>query len=316
MQAVYMIPKVVNDFFETLSKKDVFQAKRLKKLGSEIDYEGLESFLNFCVESKLGTVDSLTDAYIFLNKMILEETLYFRRNEKYRFSKIADVEDIVYNNPEYMGKYMIGLSISDYIWPQHLVMMRYFEQVLPKMITIKENAPTNSKSRLVNRGGYLEIGPGCGQLLIRAIQSKTFTSIKACDLSSTSAKLCNDYLKYIGYKDISVKVEDFFSYDDSHQFDCIVMGEVLEHVENPGEMLDKIYKLLDYSGKAFISTVINAPAIDHIYLFQDVEQVFDVMQNSGFIIDDYKIACSGGLELEAAVRLKEAINIGMLVKKS
>lgn len=165
--------------------------------------------------------------------------------------------------------------------------------------------------------GYLEIGSGLGQYLIRALKSKCFNDYLAVDLSPTSVKQCEEYLCYLGMDKTGYRIqqEDFFDFSAEKQFDFIVMGEVLEHVEQPEAMLEKINSLLAKTGRAFITTVINAPAIDHIYLFCSKEEVLDMVQRAGFLVEDCICVTAGDISLEKAVKHKFAVDIAMVLKK-
>ena len=45
-----MIPKIVSDFFDVLCEKDAFQEKHIQSMEKdEIDFDGFEKFLNYCV---------------------------------------------------------------------------------------------------------------------------------------------------------------------------------------------------------------------------------------------------------------------------
>ncbi len=246
-------------------------------------------------------MEECVDAYLFLINMFKEETYYFVKNGEYRNHSYADVDQSVYANAEYMSKYMIGLGLSDYLMAPHLRMMRYLDE---QFATLAGDE-------------YLEIGPGGGQLLAKAIESGCFKHYTACDLSASSVQLSNQFLKYLGYEDkCQVQEKNFFDLPEEHPFDCIVMGEVLEHVEDPKAMLEKIARLLAADGKAYISTVINAPAIDHIYLFPTEESVLDLVKASGLEVVDYMCATAGNVPLERAVKRKTAIDIAMIVKRA
>ena len=294
---------LVNQFIENVAAKDHFQCKALRKIVSlDEEKNNFECFLQFCIQKEGKTIDELTDAYLFLINMFREETYYFVRNGKYRFNKYDEVANSVYGNPEYMEKYMIGVHISDYIMFPHLKMMRFFD----------ENLTNLSK----NGGGYLEIGPGSGQFFIKALRNGCFSEYNACDLSPTSVKLCNDYLKFLGMtNNYKIECKNFFNYDKDKKYNCIVMGEVLEHVEDPALMLKQLYELLNVGGKAFITTVINGPCIDHIYLFHNKEEVLELMHKVGFTVVNYILAIEGDVSLEKAEKKKYTIDIAMILSK-
>lgn len=297
-----MSEETVNQFINKVSKKNEFQKRYLNEwsvTGNERN--DLSQVLDFFMTQESCTLEELVDAYLFINNMIMEETYYFVRNGKYRNSTFEEVNEIVYQNDEYMKRYMYGLAISDYIWVNHISLLRYFEDNL----------------EMFNGHKYLEIGPGFGQYLIRAINSSNFDEYLAVDISETSVRMSNSYMEYshIEESQYSIIKKDFFEFTSNEKFDGIVMGEVLEHVENPLEMLKKIYDLLSDTGSAFVTTVINSPAIDHISLFESPEVVLDMAKAAGFSIVDYLCVTAGNISIEKAKKKKMAINIAMILKK-
>lgn len=260
----------------------------------------LNIVLSFFIQELHYEIDYIVDAYLFINNMVMDETYYFIRHGRYRNSSFEEVNKNVYNNSEYMEKYMIGLTISDYIWINHIKMLRYFEENI----------------KIFDGERYFEIGPGFGQYLVKALISCNFSEYFACDISKVSVERSNQYLKYRNLSNKCIVVEkDFFQFSSESQFDCIVMGEVLEHVECPLTMLKKIRELLSTRGKAFITTVINAPAVDHISMFIDIEQVLDMVRMAGFNIIKYICTTERDIPLEKAVKRKQAINIAMILEK-
>lgn len=295
---------LVDLFVKKIIEKDELQKKYIENRDfSTQEKEEFHNVLKFFTEVYDGTgydMDYIVDAYLFINNMVYEETYYFMVNGKYRNSTFKEVDAIVYNCKEYMEKHMIGLTISDYMWTNHIKMIRYFVNNL----------------EMFQGDKYLEIGPGFGQYLIKAVLKGQFKEYFACDISPTSVKGSNQYLQYMNVADrCTVKCKDFFQYDSDEKFDCIVMGEVLEHVEQPLMMLQKIYDLLSESGNAFITTVINAPTIDHIFLFRTIEEVLGLMRKAKFYVVDYHCSTAGDIPLEKAVKKKAAITIAMILKK-
>lgn len=293
---------LVQEFINRVSEKNEFQKKYLLDWrATDEERQELDIILHFFMDELRHDMDFITDAYLFMNKTIMEETYYFACHGRYRNSTSKEVNKIVYDNPKYMEKYMMGLSISDYIWINHIKMLRYFEK----------------NSSLFYGERYLEIGPGFGQYLVKALLNCNFTEYHACDISKTSVERSNRYLRYRKLEQrCKVEERDFFQYSTNKKYQTIVMGEVLEHVEYPQEMLKKVYGLLEEDGRAFITTVINAPAVDHIFLFRNNEEVLDMVQNVGFLILDYMYATEGDIPLEKAVKKKQAINIAMILEKN
>ena len=61
------------------------------------------------------------------------------------------------------------------------------------------------------------------------------------------------------------------------------MGEVLEHVEQPEVFLRRIAELAKDDAFIFITTCINAPAVDHIYLWRTTDELEEMIEASGLV---------------------------------
>ena len=103
--------------------------------------------------------------------------------------------------------------------------------------------------------------------------------------------------------------------DLDSEYDFIVMGEVLEHVEKPKMLLNKVYKLLNNNGKAFLSTCVNCPMIDHVYHFKTVDDIRDLFNECGLVIETEKILPVEDLPMKDIVKQKITINYAAIVKK-
>lgn len=294
-----MTNNLVDDFIKLVSAENVFRSKSLKELDiTDEERNEFNSFLDFYISVLGKSLEEIVECYYFLDKMVMEETYYFVRNGEYRYSKLSEVDKYVYHNPEYMEKYMIGVSVSEFLWNPHLEMIRWFKNSLSKW-----------------EGNYLEIGPGGGQYLIKAINSGRFNEYIACDISETSVELTNRYLEYKKIENkCKVINKNFFDFDDNRKFELIVMGEVLEHVEKPLDMLVKIRDMLSTNGTAFITTVINGPTLDHIYLFRTVEEVMKLVADAGLVVDDYICTTASGMSLERAIKKNMVIDIALMLK--
>jgi cyclopropane fatty-acyl-phospholipid synthase-like methyltransferase len=67
-------------------------------------------------------------------------------------------------------------------------------------------------------------------------------------------------------------------------FDFIIMGEVLEHVNNAPDFMLRTKKLLNRGGSIYLSTCANSPALDHVYHFKSADEIRDLITSHGFRI--------------------------------
>ena len=115
-------------------------------------------------------------------------------------------------------------------------------------------------------------------------------------------------------KVIDVQEKDFFAYDGP-VCDALVLGEILEHVEKPQVFLQKVREITHEGSFIYVTTVVNGPAKDHIYLFRSVEEVEQLYREAGFDIADRLICPSHGYTWEKAVKKKASIITAHILKK-
>ncbi len=292
----------MEQFIKLVSKENKLQSKYLKKREkTDKEQKELEEILKFFLINCEYSLGFLVESYLFVNSMIMEEQRFFLKNGHYRNKSFDEVNRQVYQNEEYMTKYMCGLTLTDYVWDNHIKLFHYFEE---KIATISGKK-------------YLEIGPGFGQYLLKAITYADFDEYVAIDISLASIQRCLEYLKYqnVELDKIRILMRDFLDYFSDEKFDCIVMGEVLEHLEGPVIALKKIYDLLEKEGSVFITTAINAPTVDHIYLFSSVQDVLDMVESVGFKVVDCLCVVAGNVSIQKAEKQKRTINIALVLNK-
>lgn len=280
-----------------------FQKKYLQDIILRISLDeksSLEQLVCF-YESQGFSINEQVQAYLLFLDDTIEESKYFVENGRYRYSKFNEVAENVYFNQDYMTKYMLGLALSTYLWEQHLDVLRWFKLQI-----------TSCKCE-----SYLEIGPGHGEYFLIALENTDMKKYTAIDISETSIDLTKKYVSFMRAcknKSCEFLCEDFLIFKSRTPFDMIVMGEVLEHVEEPVDFLTKIRQLFSGNGKILITVPVNAPAKDHIYLFKSMEEVFDKVRLAGLAVEEYQCFTANGRELKKAVKYKEAILIALVLK--
>src|SRR3984885_14083330 len=214
------------------------------------------------------TLDYAIDCYLQMLADVTSETVEFLRTGKYTSTTFAEVNSRVYASPGVMEYYMHGLLLSQFLFKHHYQTLTFFINTLPQYINTTKS--------------YLEVGVGHGFYLSRALDilddKTTFTVV---DISETSLKFAK---QLIADKRVEYNLKDIFEFDNGEKYDFITLGEVLEHVEDPLSLLLKLKSLLTDDGVLFFTTPTNAPAIDHIYLFNNVEEIRNIVQSAGFQI--------------------------------
>lgn len=249
-------------------------AKKIRENVKEDDAEYLERFGAFMVRyegflSKQNRgLSYVVDCYLKMIEDMIYEQVQFVRTGVYSCKSFEDANAKVYNNPDVMVYYMHGLLMSQFLWRHHYDILLYFNEQL------KSNCSTSQS--------YLEIGGGHGLYTNEAVNILSdSTQVDLLDISQSSIDLAKTFIS-------SEKVEyiciDIFDYQTDKKYDLITIGEVLEHLENPGKMLRRLGDLLSKSGKVFLTIPINSPAVDHIYLFNTMKEIEDFIADNEFEI--------------------------------
>lgn len=262
----------------------------------------LETYLAFCREEGLSN-DDLVGAYLTITMDTLREQVYFQRHGRYRCSTFEEVADRVYFDRDYMSRYMYGLAVTLYLWPNHLEMVRFFRKTMP-----------------AGRGGrYLEIGPGHGVFFRHAALHGGFESCTGVDISPTSLDMTRRLLASIdslpGERCRLINADFLSATELSGRFQAIVMGEVLEHVEQPLQFLRRIAELADENAYIFVTTAVNAPAVDHIYLFRTVDEVVDMAAEAGLKAKEVLATPYKGCSMQETVDQRLPVNVALVLEK-
>ena len=105
----------------------------------------------------------------------------------------------------------------------------------------------------------LELGPASGYMTKDLVDE--FETLHVVEGSESLLKEIPDYPNVIKYHSL---FEDF---ETTQKYDSIIMSHVLEHIENPGLVLKKIYEWLEDDG-AFLVSVPNAKSIHRLVAVQ------------------------------------------------
>jgi 2-polyprenyl-3-methyl-5-hydroxy-6-metoxy-1,4-benzoquinol methylase len=247
-------------------------------------------------------LDRMCEDYKWLTQVVVEEEFYFRRNNRYRLSTFAEAFERVYDDREYMARYMRGLLATQLWWSNHTRVLKYFRD----------------RFLATNPAGFshLEVGPGHGLLLALTANAKGVGSAVGWDISDASLAQTREALDAMGVSSEMVQLHKVNIFDAPNRaFQSITFSEVLEHLEDPLTALKGLRDLLAPAGRLFVHAPVNSPAPDHIYLFRTPEEIRDMVAATGLEIEDVFFEPSTGLTLERARKLDATISAAVIAKR-
>ncbi|MEZ4923798.1 MAG: class I SAM-dependent methyltransferase [Crocinitomicaceae bacterium] len=289
---------------EQIAEANPIHAKKLRKnLGKQEEAylrkanDFLEEYVDFA--SRLGKdLEFGVECYLRMLSDFTQEYVSFMNSGEYTTKSFEDANRRVYNNPDVMEYYMHGLLLSQVLWVHHNDIVLFFQKYLPDYNGNVER--------------YLEIGAGHGMYISEAM--KVFgpkVTYDVVDISPTSIELSKNFIKS---DQVNYVLSDIYDYQPDQKYDFITLGEVIEHVEQPVELLMAIRSMLAPDGCLFLTTPANAPAIDHIYLFRNAQEIRDVLKEGGFEIVHEITKFVEDVPKEIAEELKITLMYGAFLK--
>lgn len=240
-----------------------------------VEGERLAVALLQCAKKRGKGVSEVAGAYIQLCADTAQEQLAFRRQGVYTLSDFDSAQQAVYDNREVMESYMDGLLLSQVLWDNHWSLLRFARNEF--------FAPHCLRSPL-----HVEIGPGHGWFLVMAFDFGAERAV-AFDVSDQSLEHTAVMLESQGvaadrWQLQKADVQKGLQLADS-SVTTLVAGEVLEHISEPAALLSEIRRVLVNGGAAFVTTAANAPAVDHIFLFNSIEEIRAMIHLAGLRIE-------------------------------
>jgi len=197
----------------------------------------------------------------------LKLQMAFAKTGQYQAHDFEAVSAAVYQSQDVMQLYLDGLLLTYIAWPNHYRMLHYYrEQYLA-------HGPY---------GTCLEIGPGHGWLALEQLRAHPQNRLLGLDISPHSVAYSNALLRAgeIEPSRFTVRQTNANEGIDVEWgiFDRIVVAEVMEHVPDPTIILNAAVGRSHAQTLFFITTVVNIEAVDHIYLFRELQEVRDLLR--------------------------------------
>lgn len=295
---------------EQVVSRSPFQRKKIETYLSGMDErffrhanEFADSYLDYLDHHGIP-LDYAVTAYLDMCKSMMKCRIEFMKTGAYATTDHDQAFAEIYSSRERMKPYMIALAISQFLWPTHYRIYEAFDTLM------REIAP--------KIGSYLEIGPGHGLYLHKAIQHlNRQATVQAVDISPVSIEITKSIISHFhpDRTDIAFWTGDILAFATPLRYDFITMGEVLEHVNTPHLLLERLRMLLNDTGRGFVTTSINSPAVDHVYHFKSVDEVRAMIRAAGLDIRTEQVLPVESLPPEEITAQKITINYSAVIAR-
>ena len=275
-----------------LQKKKIIN--QLKKYDNKTLSDLEKIALDIIIVSKKNkfTIKNISKFYNDLCIETMQEQLYLKKFNTYRSIKEKKSNLKLYNSNFKMKKYILALMLTQIYWNSHVQIFKWYKK----------------KIKNLNLKYFLEIGSGHGLLSKELIKKKNLKGV-ICDISQQSLNFTKNILgNFIKSNKIEFKKIDFFDLKPNKKFDFVVMGEVIEHVDNPIKFLKKVKTIITKDGKIFISTCANCAQVDNIYHFKSIEQIRNLIKKTKLRIISELISPSEKIKKDKWKKEKISIN--------
>lgn len=237
--------------------------------------------LDYVSSRSADDLESEIEAFATTSMDFLRLQARFMRTGRYARASSDGLVEELYGDPEKMrGYYLDGLALTYALWPNHAKMLAFMgERFLPLLDGVERVA---------------EVGVGHGLLAAQMLGRNGRLDYVGVDISQSALDYAADALKRAGRDDGRVRMvlADAMSGELSDiagggGFEALVCCEVLEHVDEPDRLLRSLAGAMAPGGIAFMSTVANLEADDHVYLFNDADHIRGMLHDNGWqVVED------------------------------
>jgi len=201
----------------------------------------------------------------------------FEKEKQYIPKNYEEASRAVYHNRDYMRNlYLPGILLSHYLWPHHYRQLVYFHKKFIPMILSGDDKR------------FCDVGLGTGFYSRQILSVSEQIHGKGYDISEHSINYSKMQINAFGWSGRwECSITDIIKERPDGSWPFMVCVEVLEHLEDPLTFLKALRAILQKGGVGFITAAITAPNADHIYLYNNCEEVIAQITEAGFSVIEY-----------------------------
>lgn len=276
-----MSSQMVRDLEARLTRLAPYMASTVEKARSRFGAAWEASFEETLGRLFRGEPERLENAvrgYVRFALDAIKLQKVFEKERVYRAKSYAEVGQEVYHNRDYMETlYLPGILLSHYLWPHHYNQLMYFQKRFAPLV------------RATAARRFCDIGIGTGFYSRQMLSLDPGLEGDAFDISEHSMSYARQQIKRFDFASRwRGHMRDVILDPPDETWPLLVSVEVLEHLEDPIAFLKSLRRMLQPGGRAFITAAITAPNADHIYLYNNCDEVIAQLRAAGFELIEYQ----------------------------
>ena len=189
----------------------------------------------------------------------------------YEHKSYNECRRTVYDDHETMSDYLWGVYLTNFLWAHHMKLMLFYEQQF--------------LSRLRPEFRIVELAPGHGGWGLTALHAVPGTTLSGIDISAASVTIASGLSRAAGMGERANYVQcDALQVvrEPSMLADAVICCFLVEHLEQPDELLRAMSHTVAPGGWAFFTGALTAAQVDHIYEFKRESELVTLAERHGF----------------------------------
>jgi 2-polyprenyl-3-methyl-5-hydroxy-6-metoxy-1,4-benzoquinol methylase len=226
-----------------------------------------------------GAIESMTDAFVRFSMDVNFAQARYEAAGHYEHKSYQECQDSVYSQDETMDDYLSGIYLTNFLWAHHLDLSLLFEE--------------RFVARLPDAARIVEIASGHGGWGLWALHAKPRATLTGFDISPKAIEMSTRLAEGAGMADRArYALQNVMELDPATTapVDACICSFLIEHLEQPDQLLSVISALLRPGGTAFLTGALTAAQVDHIYEFRFESELVQIAERHGLRTLDMRSA--------------------------
>lgn len=232
-----------------------------------------EMFLDWLVQARGESGISLAvDAFVRFTMDVNMAQARYEADGCYPNRSFAEVYQAHYSRNETMADYLWGVYLTNFLWAHHVEIGIFYRD--------------GFLNKLPEAAALVEIAPGHGGWGAWALSVFPNARLLGFDISPSSIEIAACVARAAGCGDrATYKEQNALTLRDTHSLadsaDGVICGFLVEHLERPEQLFESVQHLLKPRGLAFLTGVLTAAQVDHIYEFRYESELVRLCEEHG-----------------------------------